>query len=474
MLNTLVNSHAQVSISESCGQSYIMTAQGGAFFTVSSTIYPLVIAAPQDAAHNAVGESPPEPFPQPQDISLFGPGEPSDVETVQHPPLLQSLNEDELPKGSMPASPSSAPPTTGLGLPPTTPRPPAPNRNPPSFFPPRARHHHPVPTAQAAEAAPVRNAAAESSPEPPLRSPGIQTIGPASGPNKTVRDHVSSLHSYTFPAPPSGASPTTRDRPVGESGAEPFALLPPRPLPSHLYPRRRNLHPFFAPDCSTGDAVVVADAADPAGAASTVPTIRVDAAAATTVPTIRVDAAAATTVPTIRVDAAALTPSVDRGVTTLVLNPTEASEPFLRLPNIPNGSNAPNEALFSFDDPGHAWMNGRPYNVLGFLGKGGFGIVHKVELLTPLGFTVEYDEAGLLDFDGKSMTTLKPITNSSGPIAVPAAEAPKLNRSGVCFALKKMEPGPEDCDWDDCLREVKLMQALKQVLVIVPEKLNSY
>ena len=181
---------------------------------------------------------------------------------------------------------------------------------------------------------------------------------------------------------------------------------------------------------------------------------------------------------------AATPPSSPTGDEDSVLNPPEASpgaEPFLRLPDIPNGPhipnrphvpngphipNVPNETAFSFNDPAHVWMNERPYNVLGFLGKGGFGVVHKVELLTPVGFTVECDEAGLPDFQGKATIALKRMTNYAGPIPVPGAEGQKLNRSGLCFALKKMEPGSEDSDWDDCLREIKLMQALKKVVVL--------
>ena len=102
--------------------------------------------------------------------------------------------------------------------------------------------------------------------------------------------------------------------------------------------------------------------------------------------------------------------------------------------------------------------------------------MHKVELLTPWGFTVDplsCDEAGLPDFEGKTTTPLKRRTSYSGPIPSPGAEGQKLNRSGLCFALKKMTPGPEDCDWNDCLREVKLMQALKKVFDFVRGALIS-
>ena len=96
-------------------------------------------------------------------------------------------------------------------------------------------------------------------------------------------------------------------------------------------------------------------------------------------------------------------------------------------------------------------------------------MVHKVELLTPLGFTAKCDEAGLPDFDGKTGThrELERMANYSGPISFSASEGQKLNRSGLRFAMKKMTPGSEDCEWDDCLREVKLMRALKKVQLIL-------
>ena len=93
-------------------------------------------------------------------------------------------------------------------------------------------------------------------------------------------------------------------------------------------------------------------------------------------------------------------------------------------------------------------------------------MVHKVELLTPLGFTAKCDEAGLPDFDGKTTMTLERMANYSGPIcSVSATEGQTLNRSGLRFAMKKMTPGSEDCEWEDCLREVKLMRALKKVFI---------
>ena len=95
--------------------------------------------------------------------------------------------------------------------------------------------------------------------------------------------------------------------------------------------------------------------------------------------------------------------------------------------------------------------------------------MHKVELLTPLGFTAECDEAGLPDFEKKATTLLKRMTNY--PIPSPGSEAQELNRSGLRFALKKMTPGKDD--WDDCLREVKLMQALKKVLILFAGRLRN-
>ena len=117
------------------------------------------------------------------------------------------------------------------------------------------------------------------------------------------------------------------------------------------------------------------------------------------------------------------------------------------------------------------WMNERPYNVLGFLGRGGFGIVHKVELLTPLGWTVKSDAAGYPEF-GETKGFAELALQPTNPFDEEPYDIKKcggrLNRSGFSFALKKIKPGSEgedNSDWDDCLREVKLMQALKKVLL---------
>ena len=158
--------------------------------------------------------------------------------------------------------------------------------------------------------------------------------------------------------------------------------------------------------------------------------------------------------------------------------PAGAGQPFPRpvlVPDIgPHEILAPNEkTLFSFNDPAHAWMNERPYNVLGFLGQGGFGTVHKVELLTPVGFTVKCEDM-IPDWDGKSGMTLERRTDypfSAGRAQDPSGVGQKLNRSGFCFALKKMTPGSQNCDWEDCLREVKLMRALKKVFIFFEDNI---
>ena len=147
---------------------------------------------------------------------------------------------------------------------------------------------------------------------------------------------------------------------------------------------------------------------------------------------------------------------------------------------------APNCQLnvFNRSDPNLTWINGHPYMNRGALGKGSFGVVKKVDLLTPLGYTVCRDVDGIplfKDVDGDMM--LRPLSEKEWgvflggdaerrkqlreEIAQKAAGDPAwaqfLNFSGLPCALKDITVIPDDATMDRCLEEVRLLKLLNGV-----------
>ena len=296
----------------------------------------------------------------------------------------------------------------------------------------------------------------------------------------------SSVHSFTFPAPLSTTGTPPTMHPAGESegtttngpnapSVQNNAAAPPQtaaqPQPQELLAHPRNRRPRFAA------AAQPLDDADPTGEV-----------VCTTPPNRVCDS------PKTPKNAAPPSPPIeDEEDDAFVLNsadapsPSPAPAPFIRLPEpalSDIGLQTPTDKVFSFNDDSLTWMNERPYNVLGFLGKGGFGIVHKVELLTPLGWTVKSDGSlpdpdfeGTKGFEGNSLERIMHSGSIDEEAYNPKEWGGRLNRSGFCFALKKMSPGAgsdHDSDWDDCLREVKLMRALKKVLFLSSSDVVRY
>ena len=66
-------------------------------------------------------------------------------------------------------------------------------------------------------------------------------------------------------------------------------------------------------------------------------------------------------------------------------------------------------------DPNIFWLNSRPYWLGRLLGRGGFGEVHEVELLLPLGLMVDWGDDGGLQFDENGCIVLKESEESEQP-----------------------------------------------------------
>ena len=139
--------------------------------------------------------------------------------------------------------------------------------------------------------------------------------------------------------------------------------------------------------------------------------------------------------------------------------------------------------VFNRSDPNLAWINGHPYMNRGALGKGAFAVVKKMDLLTPLGYTVCRDENGVplfKDVDGDMM--LRPLSEREWEVlggnserreqlrekiaagrAGDPAWAQFLNFSGLPCALKDITVIPDDATMDRCLEEVRLLKLLNGV-----------
>ena len=148
-----------------------------------------------------------------------------------------------------------------------------------------------------------------------------------------------------------------------------------------------------------------------------------------------------------------------------------------------------NPMIFSSADASLIWVNSRPYRFVGSLGSGAFGTVYKVELLTPLGYTVDcvagvnyprFHDGDTVCLRPMACQELQPIFPGCADPQVAlqnfrAAEkteaeasssnrlvthADFLNPSGWCCALKKVAV-QSDFAWQRCLEEVRLMEALR-------------
>ena len=129
-----------------------------------------------------------------------------------------------------------------------------------------------------------------------------------------------------------------------------------------------------------------------------------------------------------------------------------------------------NNNIILMSDPSLSWVNTRPYRVCGALGSGAFGTVYKVELLTPLGYTINRDAQGHPRWwnedtislrrmeDAELVRTLGHVDRSPDDEAVSMAK--HLNPSGFCCALKKITVN-SDSAWERCQEEVRLMEKLQ-------------
>ena len=146
-------------------------------------------------------------------------------------------------------------------------------------------------------------------------------------------------------------------------------------------------------------------------------------------------------------------------------------------------SSAP--SYFSMDDPTLFWMNRRPYRVCKALGRGGGGIVTKVELLIPFGFVVARDPQGapLWRAEDRCCVILWPVVEGSSGSAgddcccsdtcdaavgrrQPSGEprlkpsgGPRLKPSGVYYALKTVTAETPKA-LKECRKEVRILESL--------------
>ena len=115
---------------------------------------------------------------------------------------------------------------------------------------------------------------------------------------------------------------------------------------------------------------------------------------------------------------------------------------------------------YDVTDPQIFWLNNRPYLLQASVGKGGFGEVHRVEMMLPLGMAVQRKPktgAFVLDADGRVCVHLTKQERPYAGIAVPAdrsspsgtmecqreGDVPVAADEGVAKALQLSEAAPD-------------------------------
>ena len=108
-------------------------------------------------------------------------------------------------------------------------------------------------------------------------------------------------------------------------------------------------------------------------------------------------------------------------------------------------------------DPQIFWLNDRPYLLHRSVGKGGFGEVHRVEMMLPLGMEVRRKPktgAFVLDADGSvcvQLTKERPVPIAADRSSLPSGAATMEHQRGVLVAtdegvakaLQVSEPAPD-------------------------------
>ena len=138
--------------------------------------------------------------------------------------------------------------------------------------------------------------------------------------------------------------------------------------------------------------------------------------------------------------------------------PTPAAPPLPNHTNYPGGTTTGGKT-YDVTDPQLFWLNDRPYLLQRSVGKGGFGEVHRVEMMLPLGMEVGRDASNSVVLDEEGRVRVHQTKTPEESPVVDVGERSRGNRTESDAALEEAlqlsEAAPDSMKFYDDREEIK-------------------